>query len=78
MGSIRGAGVSVCLIFLKVVKKDKRSKRTRAVLRGPKDRMNIGMLHSGSKARDKGDSRNHGWQDACDYVVVWALAPATT
>ena len=31
--------------------------------RGPKDHINIRILHSGSKAQENGDSRNHCLQD---------------
>ena len=42
-----------------------------AVFRGPTDHINIGILHSGSKARDKGHSRNHGLQDLSISMVFW-------
>ena len=35
--------------------------RDNSLIYGPqKDHINIRVLHSGSKAQDKGDSRNHG------------------
>ena len=42
-------------------------------LRGPKDHISIRILHSGSKAQDKADSRNRGLSDPHVYVVVGAL-----
>ena len=36
---------------------------TRAVDRGTKDHMSIRISHIGSKDQDKGDTKNHGWQD---------------
>ena len=39
---------------------------------GPKDHVNIRILHSGSRAQDQGDSRNPGLSDADVYVVSWA------
>ena len=38
---------------------------------GPKDHINIRILHSGSKARPKGDTKNRGVQDPYVYVVFW-------
>ena len=41
------------------------------VMRGPKDHINITISHSGSRGQYEGDTRNHGWQDPCVYVVFW-------
>ena len=45
--------------------RDCRKKNTleTSVSRGPKDHINLRILRSGSKAKDKQDSRNHGLQD---------------
>ena len=36
----------------------------------PKDLANIRILRSGSETHDKGDSRNHGYQDPYAYVGI--------
>ena len=43
---------------------------------GTKDHTNIRILHSGSKAHSKGDTRNHGLYDPYVYVVFWAHSGA--
>ena len=44
-------------------------------LLSPKPQTNITILHSGSKAQDKGDSRNHSLQDphvsTPDYTIIY-------
>ena len=37
--------------------------------------MNAGILHSGSKALDRAESRNHGVEDPYAYVVSWGPIP---
>ena len=39
--------------------------------RGPKDHMNIWILHSGCKTQDKGDARNHGLENT---ATIWCAA----
>ena len=41
----------------------------------PKDHINIRISHSGSKARNKGDTRNHRLLDSCVYVVFCGPSP---
>ena len=38
---------------------------------GPKDHINIRILHPGSKAQDKEDFRSHGLEDPYVYMVSW-------
>ena len=40
---------------------------------GLKDNIKKRVLHSGSKAHYKGDTRNHGVQDPDVYEVFWPL-----
>ena len=40
-------------------------------LRTPADYINIRILDSVFEAQDKGDSRNHGFQDPYVYANVW-------
>ena len=40
--------------------------------RGPRDRVNIRILHSGSKAQDKQDPANHGLEQPYVWAVLWA------
>ena len=43
--------------------------------RGPKDCINIRISNSDSKAQCKGDTRNHGLQDPCVYVIFGRPKP---
>ena len=43
---------------------------------GPKQRVNIKMLHPGLKVQDEGHSRNHALSAPFVYVVAWAAMEA--
>ena len=41
---------------------------------GPRDHINIRILHPGSKAQyERGISRNHGSKEPCAYVYVYVV-----
>ena len=44
-----------------------------AFFRGPKDQTNIRILHPGSKAQYKGDSRNHGFVGNLAFRLSFGL-----
>ena len=43
----------------------------KVISRGSRDHKNLRVLHTGSKAQDKKDFRNHGLQDP--YSLMWSL-----
>ena len=44
-----------------------------SIMRVPKDHINVRILQSGSKAKDKGDSRSHGFGRI--LMLVWSSGP---
>ena len=59
-----------------------RKKQLTSTFRRAKDHLDRTILYSGSKAQDKGNSRNHGfgndfyrvfWAPNLDYLIIWCL-----
>ena len=50
-----------------------KANRKKRIYRGLKDHINRRILHSGSKAQDKGDARNHGFEWSFWAPNLWQI-----